>query len=67
MDKTGNRASSRLNYFIVDQKAATHTTKSTIEPIANPIDHSAITIVLDFNRVMRGPGFWKLNNSHLKN
>ena len=59
MDRTGNRVSSRLDYFIVDQEAATHTTKSTIEPIAHPFDHSEITIIVDFDKVMRSPGFWK--------
>ena len=66
-DKTGTRVSSRLDYFLVDQEAATYTTKSTKEPITHPFDHSEITITVDFDKVMRGPGFWKLNNPHLEN
>ena len=31
------------------------------------MDHTQIKIEKDFDKVMRGPGFWKLNNSHLKN
>ena len=66
-DKTGTRVSSRLDYFLVDQEAATYTTKTTIKPITHPFDHSEITITVDFDKVMRGPGFWKFNNSHLEN
>ena len=65
--KTGNTISSRLDYFIVDQEAAINTTKAAIEPIADPFDHSEITITVDFDKIMRGPGFWKFNNSHLEN
>ena len=65
--KTGNKISSRLDYFIVDQEAAINTTKAAIEPIADPFDHSEITITVDFDKIMRGPGFWKFNNSHLEN
>ena len=67
VDKTGNIVSSRLDYFIVDQEAATHTPKSAIEPITHPSDHSEITITVDFDKIMRGPGFLKFNNSHLEN
>ena len=66
-DKTGNNTSSRLDYFIVDQEVAINTTKADIEPITDPYDHSEITITVDFDKIMRGPGFWKLNNSHLEN
>ena len=57
MDKTGIRVSSRMDYFIVDQEAATHTKKSAIEPITHPFDHSKITITVDFDKIMREPGF----------
>ena len=65
-DKTGANVSSRLDYFFVDQEAATYTTKTTIEPIPPPFDHLEITITIDFDKVLRGPGFWKFNNSHLE-
>ena len=64
--KTGSNASSRLDYFLVDQEVAAFTTKTSIEPIILPFDHSEITIPVDFDKVLRGPVFWKLNNSHLK-
>ena len=66
-DKPGNNVSSRLDYFIVDQEAAINTTKAAIEPITDPFDPSEIKITVDFDKIMRGPGFWKLNNSHLEN
>ena len=55
MDKTGNRVSSRLDYFIVDQEAATRTTKSAIEPITHPYDHSEITITVDLHTTCSEP------------
>ena len=66
-DNTGNKCSSRLDYFIVDQEAAINTIKATIEPITDPFDHSEIKITVDFDKITRGPGFWKFNNSHLEN
>ena len=66
-DNTGHNNSSRLDYFIVDQETAVNTTSATIEPITEPFDHSEITITLDFDKVTRGQGFWKFNNSHLEN
>ena len=66
-DNSGHRVSSRLDYFIVDQEAALNTINATIEPITDPFDHSEITITVDFDKIKRGQGFWKFNNSHLEN
>ena len=66
-DITGTDKSSRLDYFLVDQEVAINTTKAGIESIAEKYDHSEITMTVDFDKIMRGPGFWKLNNSHLEN
>ena len=65
-DRVGSNTHSRLDYFLVDQETASYTTKTSIEPITHPFDHSEITITLDYDTVMRGPGFWKFNNSHLE-
>ena len=65
-DRAGTTTESRLDYFIVDQETGSFTTKTSIEPITTPFDHSEITITVDFDKVMRGPGFWKFNNSHLE-
>ena len=66
-DNTGHKNCSRLDYFIVDQETAINTTSATIEPITDPFDHSEITITIDFDKITRGQGFWKFNNSHLEN
>ena len=29
-------------------------------------DHSEVTLTEDFDKILRGPGFWKFNNSHLQ-
>ena len=65
-DRAGSNTYSRLDYFLVDQETASFTTKASIEPITSPFDHSEITMTVDFDMVMRGPGFWKFNNSHLE-
>ena len=64
-DITDHNKSSRLDYFIVDQETAVNTISTKIEPITAPFDHSEITITIDFDKVTRGQGFWKFNNSHL--
>ena len=66
-DKTGSNQMSRIDYFIVDQETAAYTNSAKIEEITYPFDHSQITLEIDFDKVMRGPGYWKLNNSHLEN
>ena len=66
-DKTGTPYQmSRIDYFLVDQETGSYTTKAQIEEICQPFDHSQITLEVDFDKVMRGPGFWKFN-SHLEN
>ena len=37
-----------------------------IRPYAHS-DHDCIVLVLDFDRVQRGPGYWHFNNELLKN
>ena len=65
-DRAGTKTESRLDYFIVDQETASFTTKTSIEPITTPFDHSEITITVDFDKVMSWPGFLKINNSHIQ-
>ena len=66
-DKRGKNQQSRLDFFLTDPETAAHTNSALIYPINNPFDHSEITLEIDFDKVMRGKGNWKLNNSHLKN
>ena len=37
-----------------------------LKQIIQPFDHSEITLEVAFDKVIRGPGYWKINNSHLK-
>ena len=64
--QTGTDHQSRLDFFLTDSETAAHTNKARIEPITYPFDHSELTLEVDFDKVMRGKGNWKLNNSHLK-
>ena len=57
----------RIDYFLVDQETGAYTNKANIEEICHPFDHSQKTLKIDFDKVMRGPGFWKFNNSYLEN
>ena len=66
-DKRGRNQQSRLDFFLTDPETAAHTNSALINPITDPFDHSEITLEIDFDKVMRGKGNWKLNNSHLKN
>ena len=67
LDKTGAKQPSIINYFLVDQETAAHTNNAKIKNICTPFEHSQITIEIYFDKVLRGPGYWKLNNSHIKN
>ena len=58
---------SRIDYFLVDQETGAYTNSAKIEEITQPFDHSQITLEIDFDKVMREPGYWKFNNSHLEN
>ena len=57
----------RLDYFLVDSNLASYVqTIGPSEPFAKPYDHKPVIMVLDFDKVTRGPGFWKFNNHMLK-
>ncbi len=56
---------SRLDYFLLSDELTTYLISSEIEP-GYRTDHSLITLVLDLAKIKRGKGFWKFNNSLLK-
>ena len=66
-DKRGKNQQSRLDFFLINIETAAHTNKAMIHPITEPFDHSEIALDINFDKVMRGKGNWKQNNSHLKN
>ena len=57
----------RLDFFLVDTNLASFVmTVGPSEPFARPYDHKPVIMTLDFDKVTRGPGFWKFNNHMLK-
>jgi exonuclease III len=55
---------SRLDYFLISDNLVNFTNTSSIKPGFNT-DHSLVKINLDFIKLDRGPGVFKLNNSIL--
>ena len=59
------RKMSRLDFFLVSHSLFPYVTKAGIQAGVQS-DHSFITLQVDFNKFTRGRGYWKLNNSLLK-
>ena len=64
-----SRRRARLDYFICDAGTSASTIGCKIEKM--PLhrmeeDHAEITLKVDYAKVNRGRGWWKLNNSYLK-
>ena len=55
---------SRLDYFLISNNIINNTIKTYIKN-SYRTDHSLITISLNFDKIERGPGYFKLNNSLL--
>ena len=56
----------RLDYFIVDTGLASFTQLVGVAgPFTPELDHRPIILNVDFNKVERGPGYWKFNNAML--
>ena len=56
----------RLDYFIVDAGLASYVQLIGVSaPFASGFDHRPVIMNIDFNKVTRGPGYWKFNNSML--
>ena len=56
---------SRLDFFLISQSLFPYVTKTGIQAGIQS-DHSFITLQIDFNRFIKGRGYWKLNNSLLR-
>jgi len=56
---------SRLDFFLFLDELMTYFQSSQIIP-GYRTDHSVISLTLDIATIKRGKGFWKFNNSHLK-
>ena len=56
----------RLDYFLVDTSLASYVELVGVSaPFTASFDHRPVILKLDFNKVTRGPGYWKFNNSML--
>ena len=57
----------RLDYFIVDTGLASFVQLVGVSaPFTSKFDHRPVLLNVDFNKVDRGPGYWKFNNSMLE-
>ena len=56
---------SRLDFFLISEELTTFLSSSNIVPGCRT-DHSLISLDLDLSTIKRGKGFWKFNNSLLK-
>ena len=60
------RLKSRIDFFLISKDLTVNIKRSEILPAIAP-DHNAISISLTLpNKCPRGPGFWKFNNTLLK-
>ena len=55
----------RIDFFLVSKVLDQFVISVEIRPYAHS-DHDSIVLVLDFDRVQRGPGYWHFNNELLK-
>ena len=56
----------RLDYFLVDTAMASYVEVTGVSsPYTSAFDHRPVIMKVDFNKVRRGPGYWKFNNSML--
>ena len=67
-NKAGKKADkeARLDYFLVDTNMASFVELVGVAgPFTTQHDHRPVIMKVDFNKVSRGPGYWKFNNSML--
>ena len=60
------RKQARLDYFLINETCLEYVIDTSINP-GYRADHSSILLKLKFINNERGPGYWKFNNSLLKN
>ena len=61
----GSHKFARLDYFLVSDSLLPYISKASISPSCFS-DHSPIELEVDFSKFSRGRGFWKFNNSLIK-
>ena len=55
---------SRLDYWIISKNISGNVVSTDIRPVIRG-DHNAISLKLRMSKFKKGPGYWKLNVSHL--
>ena len=55
----------RLDYLLVNDSMFDKVTECDIIPVSNT-DHRAVTMTMSIGKIKRGPGYWKFNQSLLK-
>ena len=56
----------RLDYFFIPENQLRNVTNSTIDHLNIMSDHKPIHLELNLTKHKREPGYWKINNSLLK-
>ena len=55
----------RLDYFFIPSKGIKHVQNTYIDTNKTDSDHRPIFLNIEMEQTLRGPGYWKLNNSLL--
>ena len=60
------KMASRIDMWLVNPSVRQFVNKAYIKPVAICPDHCAVLLVMSISDLKRGPGYWKFNNSLLK-
>ena len=59
------KMASRIDCWLVQNNFVEFVQRTCIKPVSVCPDHCAITLVISVTKVLKGPSYWKLNNSLL--
>ena len=60
------KMASRIDFWLVQKNFVDFVQRTSIKPVSVCPDHCAIALVVSVSKVLKGPSYWKLNNSLLK-
>ena len=61
------KMASRIDFWLIPSSFTEFVQRTCIKPVSMCPDHCGITMSLTISGVSRGPSYWKMNNSLLKN
>ena len=61
-----SKTASRLDFFLIDEKLVNFPVCRTDISHGYNSDHSYVSLDIQGNNIEKGKGYWKLNNSHLR-